>query len=406
MTSPKPGYYQNENRDLRGDAMVGAVVDVFDVGTTTPATIYSTVGRTAMVASPLPAAAGLNRPGIDVAANIAFFAEDEDGSGNPLEYDIRVTFRGQSFVYRARPAPAPVGGGFIKTTGANPTLSHAAALRWSAGGSGQVAVRVSGDSGAVGDGVWNLAHNGDSGFIAHFGVTGSGGAAIGIGVGGVGGPTGGSGILIDNYSTGLGILFQNLDSITDAEAYGIYGVQDSELAPLIRLEASRPDAAPVLQLVGAGSATGRILEVLFGGGSDTAGYVKASDGTLLWRSRILAESGDPQVRINATGSLNEVVFTAAGVVGMTNYGYSGSPGFWYATGVRHTGDELHLQAAVQVAAKGSETMLDAIVVKGGAFTSNVKMGFYGATPIVKPTAVAVTAAGVHAALVSLGLIAA
>jgi hypothetical protein len=35
-----------------------------------------------------------------------------------------------------------------------------------------------------------------------------------------------------------------------------------------------------------------------------------------------------------------------------------------------------------------------------------KLGFYNATPIVRPTGVAVTAAGVHAALVSLGLIAA
>lgn len=33
-----------------------------------------------------------------------------------------------------------------------------------------------------------------------------------------------------------------------------------------------------------------------------------------------------------------------------------------------------------------------------------KLGFYGATPIVQPTGVAVTAAGIHAALVSLGLI--
>jgi hypothetical protein len=38
--------------------------------------------------------------------------------------------------------------------------------------------------------------------------------------------------------------------------------------------------------------------------------------------------------------------------------------------------------------------------------SGGKLGFYGATPVVKPTAVPVTIAGVHAALVSLGLIAA
>lgn len=38
-------------------------------------------------------------------------------------------------------------------------------------------------------------------------------------------------------------------------------------------------------------------------------------------------------------------------------------------------------------------------------TAGNKIGFFGATPIVKPTGVAVTAAGIHAALVSLGLIA-
>jgi hypothetical protein len=33
-----------------------------------------------------------------------------------------------------------------------------------------------------------------------------------------------------------------------------------------------------------------------------------------------------------------------------------------------------------------------------------KLGFFGTTPIIRPTGVAVTAAGIHAALVSLGLI--
>jgi hypothetical protein len=39
-------------------------------------------------------------------------------------------------------------------------------------------------------------------------------------------------------------------------------------------------------------------------------------------------------------------------------------------------------------------------------TAPVKIGFFGATPIVKPTGVAVTAADIHTALVNLGLIAA
>lgn len=36
--------------------------------------------------------------------------------------------------------------------------------------------------------------------------------------------------------------------------------------------------------------------------------------------------------------------------------------------------------------------------------ANEKLAFYNATPIVQPTGVAVSAAGIHAALVSLGLI--
>lgn len=50
-------------------------------------------------------------------------------------------------------------------------------------------------------------------------------------------------------------------------------------------------------------------------------------------------------------------------------------------------------------------------LRGGAFADKVTwsttgIGFYGTAPVAKPTGVAVTAAGVHAALVTLGLIAA
>jgi len=39
-----------------------------------------------------------------------------------------------------------------------------------------------------------------------------------------------------------------------------------------------------------------------------------------------------------------------------------------------------------------------------ATLSAQKIGFWNATPVAKPTGVAVTAAGIHAALVSIGLI--
>jgi hypothetical protein len=37
-------------------------------------------------------------------------------------------------------------------------------------------------------------------------------------------------------------------------------------------------------------------------------------------------------------------------------------------------------------------------------TPTLQLGFFGATPVAQPTSVPVTAAGIHAALVSLGLI--
>jgi hypothetical protein len=62
---------------------------------------------------------------------------------------------------------------------------------------------------------------------------------------------------------------------------------------------------------------------------------------------------------------------------------------------------------------GNVTLLDGAAIVAGTSTglkigsaTNQKLGFYNATPIVQPAAVPVDAAGIHAALVSLGLIAA
>lgn len=53
-----------------------------------------------------------------------------------------------------------------------------------------------------------------------------------------------------------------------------------------------------------------------------------------------------------------------------------------------------------------DTSLDRVNVKGDLAHSGTNIGFYGTSPVAKQTGVAVTAAGIHAALVNLGLIAA
>ncbi len=125
------GYYQNELRDLRGNAMTAAVVDVFDAGTTTPAILFSDEAGTPLVSSPLAASAGLLLPGKDVAANIAFFAAIGD-------YDVRVTDSSGAFTFRAHVglgSVSDVGGGVsgigaLERTGAVVSGSFDALADW------------------------------------------------------------------------------------------------------------------------------------------------------------------------------------------------------------------------------------------------------------------------------------
>lgn len=107
MASKYAGIIQDELRDLRGNAMVGAVVIVREVGTTTPATVYnnpveiaSAGGGDALVndaETGIPTASGLLQPGIDANGNYTFYADAE------LSYDLRVVWQGLTFDYRVRP---------------------------------------------------------------------------------------------------------------------------------------------------------------------------------------------------------------------------------------------------------------------------------------------------------------
>ncbi len=313
---------------------------------------------------------------------------------------IRVRKLGEAFDRLAILADGTINTGSGSVAPVTSTVAHSL----NGGGTTPVIVRSAGDG--IGDGFWNVQHAGTATepYIFHLTHVGTGGACIGIGVSPT--TTGVIGLLIDNYTKGIGLMVQNTATISDAAAYGIYGDQRSPIAPLVRLAGLPADSAPLLQLVGAPNGTTHIFEAYYNGGSGLAGYIDGVDGALLWRAPLVAESGDPRIRVNATVSLHEVLLSAGNNIGATLYSYSGSPGYWYAGSVRQIGDELHLQAASAVAAKNSEVMLDGVVVKGGAFTSDVRLGFYGATPTVKQTGVAVSTAGIHAALVTLGLIAA
>lgn len=70
------------------------------------------------------------------------------------------------------------------------------------------------------------------------------------------------------------------------------------------------------------------------------------------------------------------------------------------------GGAVKLQVAPAGGASNNTKNTLVTVVEAGVSTTAPTLGFFAATPVVKPTGVAVTAGGIHAALVSLGLIAA
>lgn len=78
----------------------------------------------------------------------------------------------------------------------------------------------------------------------------------------------------------------------------------------------------------------------------------------------------------------------------------------WTTGLTGNGQLLALMMRSQGIRDGADFILGAGTGTRLGTAATQKLGFYGATPIVRPSGVAVTAAGIHAALVSLGLISA
>lgn len=291
---------------------------------------------------------------------------------------------------------------------AQPTLAGGFAL--SGGGSVPVNVRTPGDG--LGDGLWNVNHNGGptEPYVFHLGVTGTSGAAIGIGVSpSVVGP---AGILVDNYTKGIGIILQQMDTISSAQAVGFYGVTNQALAPLMVLTSSVASPAPLLIVKGGPVGAGHLMEWLWNSGASQGGWFDGLDGSLNWVSEIRPTGGNPTLHLLQTGAgagLNSEGYW--GIFGQKYHAAAGSVDgggntFFYTSDINLQTDEIHFRVCAAPAIKGAETMMDVITCKGAFFSGLPKLGFYGAVPVAKPTGVAVTAAGVHAALVSLGLIAA
>ncbi len=137
-------------------------------------------------------------------------------------------------------------------------------------------------------------------------------------------------------------------------------------------------------------------------GSYVSAAAVATGGANLWTSEMLIDDVTGTV-LSITATNNGAGPGAATAVSIYRVGYSLSPpanpvtfrvvGYAPANGMgAPTAPTINLTWTAQ----------NALAIQP---TAGGKLGFNGATPIIKPTGVAVTAAGIHAALTSLGLIA-
>lgn len=360
MTSLYAGHCQTDMRDLGGNALVTALIEVRLAGSATPATLFNNAVLIAAAEdsdslgnSHVPAAAGEGLPGVDLGGVLSFYADASQ------EYDI-VGTSGTDIIgpFRVRLKPD----------------SREPAPAWrGVDDNSPIIAKPAGDTRS---GVIDLRSESDVGYLIHLGNLGAaGGSAIGIGVGAPSVPVGGAGLVVDNYSTGIGIFVQQTPSITDDGAYGIYGDQRSNLAPLMRLQALPGDAAPLAQFVGPpldDETPGPMVEFYIGAGSLLAGYVDGADGAFVWRSPIAVESGAPVFRVENTVSEHEVRFDTGAGARMLLYEFSGSPNQWWAQQLIASADHLLVQTAAGAAAKGAETMATVIDVQNGNL-----LGFHG-----------------------------
>lgn len=262
-----------------------------------------------------------------------------------------------------------------------------------------------------------------AGYLLHF-TTGTSAAdpaaCIGIGV-----DNGGRGVLIANKKTGLGLTITQQSSITSATAYGMWGSQQSTLAPLMRLEQTATGVAPLLDLYAiTGATSGQKLQRWLTADLGTIGDVDANTGRFSFNIGLAtfgnnALATDVQINLNSAVGKNRDIYWQTGgsnrwTLRVMSNSESGS----------NAGSDMQLIARTDAGATlvvpltirrsdGRITLGEACNLQFGTTTgtkigtaSSEKIGFYGATPIVRPSGVAVDAAGIHAALVSLGLIAA
>jgi hypothetical protein len=220
----------------------------------------------------------------------------------------------------------------------------------------------------------------------------------------IGGDNPGNGFLWNAKTQGVGVKIDQNATVTGSDSYGLQVTQMNANSPAAFFATNVDGAADTMRLFATDnvvSPTQNLLHVMVDS-SVTAGRIRAADGVIDWKRDIQTFGSSFRSRpdsLDADASTHHLFMDSNG---WEVDSASGSAGQWWVGKIARDGWNMKFQGSQGFGGRGGTgTVLSTLITIG----YGGKLSFFDAAPVSKPTAVPVTAAGVHAALVTLGLIA-
>ena len=245
-------------------------------------------------------------------------------------------------------------------------------------------VKPAGDGRA---GVWEYVHNDSYGYLYHL-LMGQDSTAsawlMGLGI-----DSGlGNGIIIRNKAKGIGLLVEQVATISNATAYGLTVQQKSAVAPAVSMSQFAGGSAPLMESFGyINDVTDTAVLARWTAYGKPAGEIRTTSGKLVWSQNIEVAGSSVDVRDYNVVPVGDRYRTKVNPRNITFHSLS-TTGSWYGARVAASGSQFTLGVAAPSAdpdAATYSTLINLRSVSGG------QLSFYGVTAVSRQTlAVAAT----------------
>lgn len=238
---------------------------------------------------------------------------------------------------------------------------------------------------SIGAAPWEYVHDGGAGYIWHLimGQNSSDGSwAIGIGVD----SGSGGGAIIRNKAAGIGLKLEQMSSVSAANAYALSIDHQSATAPAVFAEL-KGNATDLIHCVSYRTTPGAYLLKFSGpAGVGLMGGIQAHDGVFRWEKAFDLVGGDAKIDARSADYESESTrhHTYFDVHGVSWANNSGTADIYYQSRIRHQGVNLVFEASDNAAL--GEATYETVLAIGKGEPGWKKLGFFGATPVSKPSA--------------------